>query len=98
MFRSEVHLHQTVTPYGTLRNTHSNKCMTVTGTANTGAVQTTCDANNTLQRWMPRYPTADMLRNAGSAKCLAVTNTANNSAVVQTNCSTAAVPQRWTYP
>ncbi|MDH2426220.1 ricin-type beta-trefoil lectin domain protein [Sphaerisporangium sp. TRM90804] len=144
LFRSEVYLHQTTTPYGTMRNTHSNKCMTVTGTvnnaaavqftcnttstdyrwrfehawwgeyvlrkenggrclrlpssANVGAVQTTCDANNTLQRWNPRYPTADMLRNVGSGKCLAVTNTVNNSAVIQTNCSTTAVPQRWTHP
>ncbi|KAK4209846.1 ricin B lectin domain-containing protein [Rhypophila decipiens] len=99
MFRSEVSLHQSVTPYSTLRNTNSSKCITVTGTANNAkAVQFTCNATSPDYRW--RFEHAwwgeyVIRKQNGGSRCLGVPSTSANAQAVQITCNTDDTLQRW---
>jgi endonuclease/exonuclease/phosphatase family metal-dependent hydrolase len=97
MFRSEVYLHQTVTPYANLRNTYSSKCATATGTANNAAVvQNTCNTTSTDYRW--RFEHAwwgeYVVRKENGGRCLRMPSVSNVGAV-QSTCDVNDTSQRW---
>ncbi|MEU9831391.1 ricin-type beta-trefoil lectin domain protein [Streptosporangium sp. NPDC048047] len=103
MFRSEVYLHQTRTPYGLIRNYYSGKCVSVTGTANGAkALQGNCTPSSTDQRWRFEHAFwgSYTIRKENGGKCLMTPSAVNKVGAVQYACDINDGRQRWTtdYP
>ncbi|KAM7193925.1 Endonuclease/exonuclease/phosphatase [Naviculisporaceae sp. PSN 640] len=99
MFRSEVSLHESVTPYSTLRNMNSSKCVTVTGTANNAkGVQFTCNSTSPDYRW--RFEHAwwgeyVIRKQNGGSRCLGMLSGSANAQAAQITCNADDTYQRW---